>query len=933
MNQRQPSTTSVATPNQLISVNSLGHPAPPTGSAAQMAYAQPQYAAHPMQVGSMTPMAPMGAGGMPQQGAQTMYVYPPVAGPPGHPQGMPGGMPVVMTPVGAGRAVPQSMPLNAQVQPMARYNPSIGRGMAMPTTATMSGAGRGMPPATMVMPPTGMRMQPGGMQFVQRVGPHQMHSHPGQPGVGPGHPLGAQQGHGVMTYPASSSMGPQGVMMVPPQSSPIKQHAQLYQQTTGPNPTMGMQNGAPIVSAQNPPVASPVRNASPSASASAAPTPANAATPGQRGLFLPFLPFQIVTENVGPIVANAPTPTARPGTATHPPAPTGFTQHTPRMQQLEAPQSINTPPGSIQRNPSANPPPPGSMPQVNPGIFRQTPAQMVTEQQPYANMIPGSQQIPPNAARYPGQTPTGRLVNVPQTMPGVPSQPPPPGAPLQPQFTGSAQPLVPQHTGGSVHAMNETSMANQPGNSSVPSTPHLNSRAPNATTGGAMRPPSAPRSMGESSSNTAETRPQPTPPRGALPQELNAITSMGMSGGQRYPGPRMHSFGVLRLLSLSKALNLNSDPQKIPGLHDDVYWHFLLSQHFTPDAILSIRTRILERSINPFVELNYPLITRFFSTLSQANIYRMSFSLDGASESQEGQEYTVTCPNARWLMHYNNGWIISLLGYLRAKCRLVPMTPQLIPAQPKAQSPPNQSIGAGTSMVPYMAKICEMTFDVGHFSRSLDLDIVQRPPAPDAMMVEYPEGIPPEPLLSHGFPEVTMRMIEMVEGTIAIWPILGHAEENQSGPIDAMNDLVRTVSHGVLPQSYFTFGGRLPEGAEGYVRADGTTSTGFAGAMNRIPVKKEMTQDPSVPSASTAPSSTLTGPSEKVAATSSTSTAPSISPTLAAKTTGKKSNPAPGSPTKAGAEKEKGSSKRKSTADSEGPNKRRVTTRKTSKAS
>ncbi|KAG8786054.1 hypothetical protein FRC15_000207, partial [Serendipita sp. 397] len=92
MNQRQPSATTVATPNQLLPVNSIP---PPTGPGGQMAYAQPpQYAAHPMTVGSMPPMASMGAatGTMPQPGTQTMYGYPaPVAGRPGPPQGMPGG--------------------------------------------------------------------------------------------------------------------------------------------------------------------------------------------------------------------------------------------------------------------------------------------------------------------------------------------------------------------------------------------------------------------------------------------------------------------------------------------------------------------------------------------------------------------------------------------------------------------------------------------------------------------------------------------------------------------------------------------------------------------------------------------------------------------------------------------------------------------------
>ncbi|KAG8808060.1 hypothetical protein FRC18_005240 [Serendipita sp. 400] len=268
-----------------------------------MAYAQPpQYAAHPMTVGSMPPMASMGAatGTMPQPGTQTMYGYPaPVAGRPGPPQGMPGGgMQMMVAPVGAGRGMTTttSMQLTAQGQPIVRYGPGPGppqpmpRGMTMPANMTMSGPGRGapQPPPGMVMGP-GMRMQSGIPGMVQRVGPPGMHPPPGQPGVGPGgHPLTAQQGHTVMSYPASGSMPPQGVMMVPPQHSPIKQSVPLYHQTTGPNPTMVMQNGPSMVNPQRRTSASPVpvhHQNSPQASASAAQTPANAPTPGQRGSF------------------------------------------------------------------------------------------------------------------------------------------------------------------------------------------------------------------------------------------------------------------------------------------------------------------------------------------------------------------------------------------------------------------------------------------------------------------------------------------------------------------------------------------------------------------------------------------------------------------------------------------------------------------------
>jgi hypothetical protein len=75
------------------------------------------------------------------------------------------------------------------------------------------------------------------------------------------------------------------------------------------------------------------------------------------------------------------------------------------------------------------------------------------------------------------------------------------------------------------------------------------------------------------------------------------------------------------------------------------------------------------------VTLPYPLIAKFFKTLTDSSIIRMAFSLDGVNEWHEQQESTVHCAHARWLMEYDNGYVVELDGVLQATCRTVPMEP------------------------------------------------------------------------------------------------------------------------------------------------------------------------------------------------------------------------------------------------------------------
>lgn len=198
----------------------------------------------------------------------------------------------------------------------------------------------------------------------------------------------------------------------------------------------------------------------------------------------------------------------------------------------------------------------------------------------------------------------------------------------------------------------------------------------------------------------------------------------------------------------------------------------------------------------PFpVTLPFPLLIRFFATLTQSGVNRMSFALDGAVESQQGHEYTVHCDSARWPMHYDNGHILELNGVLQVKCRPVPAFDPLSNTTPRLSSTVPNGLGSSPSGssnnmnasptnppsampngveqksqmplsgVPYMVKIDELTFDSIHVTKLFDLAFLQG------------TSISKEPDNVFGVPKLTMRMVEIAEGTQAMEPLMEHAEK------------------------------------------------------------------------------------------------------------------------------------------------------------
>ncbi|CAG7848203.1 SubName: Full=Uncharacterized protein {ECO:0000313/EMBL:CCA75085.1} [Serendipita indica DSM 11827] len=887
MNGRQATAQGLGNPNQLLPVNGgMVQPTAPGGppQPSQMAYGG-GYVPQPMPQGVMTRLVP-GPGGLPgPPSAQPLYYQagpgvarPMVAGP-GQLQHMQG----VPPPMNAGAQPPGG--------PQVRYAPhpqAMGRGMPGP----MPGMQRppqpgsypmGIPMASM---PPGMRafrgpqsMQPG-TSVMTMGGPPGPHSMAGQP---------------VMLPPGYGP--PPGGM--PPQGQPV-----MIQQSPRKQP--------------GPMTASSPRNASPHAgNASTVATPASAGTPGSR-------------------MARAPTPTGRPGTATQPPQ-----SQTPRMQHVDLQNSVQPSPQALHRVASmpsmsmTGPPPPGG---VNPAYFRTTPAQAVGDQQmnPQPTMGPGAQG-PMDGVRYTSLPPhpgaSGPVSMQPQMQPGprmVPGHLGQP-TPLQPQLTGDAQPLISQHTGGSLGGP-------------PPLTPQHTGGAgyPQGSSGvGGQPPPPQPTTAARSSAtSTPNIRPQSTAPHSAneAMDEVSTITEMNFQsihGGS--PNLRLQ-FGTMRLLQFSKAINSNKDPRSIPG-RDESYWPRLLADHFTEDASLRIRVQDPSKpSTNAFVRLPYGLLIRFFTTLSQSEIYRMSLNLDGPAETQDNY---VTCQTARWPMHYSNGYIIELVGQLRAKCKTVPMLPQ----RPPDDSSPE--LEAGRAPIPYMVKIEEMIFDSAYSSKYIDIDLLRQQAYgydPKTARADAPPAeckIPEEPPNSHGLPSMAMRMVEFAEGMHALVPIIQHEGNFHIPPSHAMRELAQSVMmdhHSFMHTMAYSV--PLPEGSEGYVSASDPT-IGFG----HFPKKEDPYMD--LASASTSnnamSNSTHSTPNQKpTAAGAGASTAAgaaagaSVSPTISSKPpSGKKGGTAPGSPTKASAaEKEKASTKRKNTIDTNPdgpPNKRSRVTRKPSR--
>lgn len=173
------------------------------------------------------------------------------------------------------------------------------------------------------------------------------------------------------------------------------------------------------------------------------------------------------------------------------------------------------------------------------------------------------------------------------------------------------------------------------------------------------------------------------------------------------------------------------------------------------------------------VPLPYSLLVRFFMSMSKAGVERMSFSLDGATEDQFGQEYFVFCSNARWTMYYANGFVIELTGPLRAR------------AIPEALGP----------NLPYVVKLDELDFETRSVEKLFKASCFKIHPKGQPEYEDTIDGVrqikdasvnfPREPPNAHGLPQTTMRMVEFTEGTQALRPLIGFGEMNRETPISA----------------------------------------------------------------------------------------------------------------------------------------------------
>jgi hypothetical protein len=368
----------------------------------------------------------------------------------------------------------------------------------------------------------------------------------------------------------------------------------LYQQQPQ-QPFMSSMTPGPMGALPPPNGAIPVRNPSPNAA-----TPANAPTPGGpgagRGMTKPPTPanaqtpfaceysteesyFGLLTSRSS--AANAPTPGARPGTASGQP---NQAMYTPRMSTAEAMVGVSagaqSSPRTMQRSASTNmglqqgqpqqqqvqqghSSQPGG-PQTQPGgpggsggpmdhsaVYRTTPAQMEIQRrmqiygpsQGQAPMDTGryGMSAGPNSAQALSQQDQQRQRQVmnppPQGMIVGPLQPQHTGGsmssqtgPLQPQHTGGTRPLIPQHTGGS---MQDLTMNGPGGAASVP--------------GGRTSVPSTPQMANRQASMSMSGVPTGIMPAGSVPMPMGTMSGMPAMyghpmGSGMVPLPRNESF-------------------------------------------------------------------------------------------------------------------------------------------------------------------------------------------------------------------------------------------------------------------------------------------------------------------------------------------------------------------------------------------------------
>ncbi|KAL0949079.1 hypothetical protein HGRIS_009174 [Hohenbuehelia grisea] len=363
--------------------------------------------------------------------------------------------------------------------------------------------------------------------------------------------------------------------------------------------------------------------------------------------------------------------------------------------------------------------------------------------------------------------------------------------------------------------------------------------------------------------------------------------------------------GLMRLLQFSACLAVENK-QKLSLS----FWNDLIKDYFTPNAVMKFTlwkdnqrqeakpfgaflvSRMRDDNNVQKIEINVPILPRFFLVTAQSGVKSMSLALDGVRERMFSHGHAIVeCLSAVWTYRYNNGYSVTLKGPLTAHVIIVSAKP------PEAGSP--------QSGPPYTLKFEDLQFDANFHDKYVLLDQVHGLIHPGEgqggdsgrMMSAGDQGavtmssstpmmmngvvshgshlasredraargdeprlviehgsVPGEPVNAFGIPQATMRCLELAESVAQMSDLILFTRDTDLGPKEALRhyaNKLRDQGFAVQPSALPGGNNNLPPPPPGsgtpgsqFVQYQPPNSNGMSSSGSQYPPSNSLSGNP-----------------------------------------------------------------------------------------
>lgn len=164
-------------------------------------------------------------------------------------------------------------------------------------------------------------------------------------------------------------------------------------------------------------------------------------------------------------------------------------------------------------------------------------------------------------------------------------------------------------------------------------------------------------------------------------------------------------------------------------LHDNEPRSFGTGTGTWPRTLSDSQTMSTEAD-NKSIDVNVPVLARFFQLAAEAGVVSMSLNIDGAKEGPvAGLPHctVIECPNASWMYTYAQGYFVTLRGPLQAVVSLQ------YPSTQAGQPPPTP-----ISPLNCPTKLESLYFDAQKVVKALDMKAIGGRRLPDLVQRVHP---------------------------------------------------------------------------------------------------------------------------------------------------------------------------------------------------